>query len=405
MDTKIQLPSALCQLVETLEGAGYSAYFVGGCVRDALLGKQATDYDVATSATPDKVTDLFSGYKVIPTGVKHGTVTVIYEGFTVEITTFRKDGVYTDCRHPQSVVFSDSIRDDAARRDFTVNALCYSPTEGVLDFYGGTEDLKKGIIRCVGDPDLRFHEDALRILRALRFAARLGFTIDNHTAKAMHSCKGLISNVSAERVFSELCGFFSAGGAVSVVKEHHSILFTAIATEGVTDIENLCDYLGKVPCGYRLPLFLALCGGSVNGAMNVIKKLKPDNATKDLVYAMSNAIHSTAFDTPYNTACTARRFGVETVGVMCNVAAFGGQKVYNGAYEQIDRIKTQALPLSVKELKVNGKDIIDNKIAVGEGIGKVLEHLFKSVHLGTENTKSVLLAKAKEYVCFNEREM
>ena len=170
MDFKSYVPSELLAVTERLENAGYSAYFVGGCVRDILLGTSPCDYDIATSATPVCVTELFCDCRVIPTGIKHGTVTVIYDGVGVEITTFRKDGEYSDHRRPKEVIFSESVKEDTARRDFTVNALCYSPREGLVDFYGGVSDLKEGILRCVGVPSERFEEDALRILRALRFA-------------------------------------------------------------------------------------------------------------------------------------------------------------------------------------------------------------------------------------------
>lgn len=209
-DLTIKLPETIKFVLGKLEKNGFSAYAVGGAVRDYILGNPATDWDVTTSALPDETEKVFSGFKVIKTGIKHGTVTVIVNGCPVEITTFRKESGYTDNRHPDNVEFVSDLAEDLKRRDFTVNSLAYNEKEGLIDLYGGLSDLKNEIIRTVGDPRERFSEDALRILRAVRFSSKLGFTIEEKTYAAAKELKENLKNVSAERIFSEftktLCG-------------------------------------------------------------------------------------------------------------------------------------------------------------------------------------------------------
>ena len=200
----IILPRDVISLLEKLEHAGYEAYVVGGAVRDAILGRAVNDYDITTNATPEEVMTVFGGYQIIPTGLQHGTVTVMVGGEGREITTYRSDGVYEDGRHPESVTFVASLKEDLARRDFTINALACDKNGNVIDYYNGLEDLNNKIIRCVGNPEDRFSEDSLRILRALRFAAQLGFIIEEQTSKAMFELIGGTDRVSRERIRVEL---------------------------------------------------------------------------------------------------------------------------------------------------------------------------------------------------------
>lgn len=200
----MELPFQIAEILERLEGAGFSAFVVGGCVRDSIMGKTPHDYDITTSALPNEVERVFGGSRVIETGIKHGTVTLLYKGQSIEITTFRVDGEYADGRHPNSVTFSCDIRDDLSRRDFTMNGIAFNPKTGFVDPFGGENDIRARVIRCIGSPDLRFSEDALRILRAVRFSSTLGFEIDSGTARAMISHKNDLHKVSAERIFSEL---------------------------------------------------------------------------------------------------------------------------------------------------------------------------------------------------------
>ncbi len=202
------LPDGALNIICILESAGFSAYVVGGYVRDALMGRPGADIDICTSARPERVTELFSGrgYRVIPTGIEHGTVTVLAGGAGYEVTTFRVDGDYSDARRPDSVRFTGDIWEDLARRDFTVNAMAFAPSAGLADPFGGRGDIESGLIRAVGEPGARFAEDALRMLRAVRFAASLGFAIEPETRSAIISMSDRLRLVSPERVASELCG-------------------------------------------------------------------------------------------------------------------------------------------------------------------------------------------------------
>ena len=199
---KIQIPTPVQHCCDVLRAAGFAAHPVGGCVRDLLLGRLPGDWDVTTSARPEQVQQLFS--HTIPTGIKHGTVTVIEDGSTVEVTTFRTESGYGDSRHPDAVRFDTDLIGDLARRDFTVNAMALDENMEVIDPFGGREDLKNEIIRAVGEPERRFSEDALRILRGVRFAAQLGFVIEKHTAAAMETCAPFVDKVSAERIKTEV---------------------------------------------------------------------------------------------------------------------------------------------------------------------------------------------------------
>ena len=202
-------PAQVSAILERLEQAGFAAYAVGGCVRDTLLGRVPQDWDVATSARPEQTAALFVG-RSIPTGLQHGTVTVRQEGLSVEVTTFRADGPYSDHRRPDAVYFSDSLAEDLCRRDLTVNAMAMDRRGVLTDLHGGREDLRRGLLRCVGEPDRRFDEDALRIMRTLRFASVLGFTVEERTAAALHRRAPLLGSIAAERLLSEmdrlLCG-------------------------------------------------------------------------------------------------------------------------------------------------------------------------------------------------------
>lgn len=211
---------------------GYEAYCVGGCVRDSLLGMEPHDWDICTSALPEETEGVFRHLRVVETGLKHGTVTVMFQGQPYEITTFRKDGDYSDHRRPETVDFVKNLREDLARRDFTINAMAAGPDGAVIDLFGGQEDLKRGIIRCVGDPDRRFQEDALRILRAMRFASQLGFSVEKETAEAMVRNRQLLSCVSGERILSELTKLLTGKGAKKILGQ-----FTPVMTAVIPEIE------------------------------------------------------------------------------------------------------------------------------------------------------------------------
>ena len=210
---EIFIPQFVRTALDRLNECGYEGYIVGGCVRDSLLGKKPHDYDVCTNCTPDKMLEVFANFRTIETGLKHGTLTVLIEGEPVEITCYRSDGEYIGHRKPAKVTFESSLEEDLKRRDFTVNAMAYSPKEGLIDLYGGQGDLEKGIIKCVGEPEKRFDEDALRILRGLRFSSCLGFEIEEKTSKAILEQRELLKSISAERIASELKKLLCGKGA------------------------------------------------------------------------------------------------------------------------------------------------------------------------------------------------
>ena len=224
----MNLPPAVSSLIARLNEAGFSAYAVGGCVRDTLLSKVPHDWDLCTSARPEQMLEVFRGEHVVETGLKHGTLTVVLDHVPYEITTFRTDGVYTDHRHPDSVTFVSDVAGDLARRDFTVNAMAYAPREGLVDLFGGREDLQKKIIRCVGVPAERFEEDALRILRALRFASVYDFTVDPETDKALRLLAPTLKKVAAERIRVELLKLLCGAGAGRILRTYPDVLAVVI---------------------------------------------------------------------------------------------------------------------------------------------------------------------------------
>ena len=221
---KIEIPSAVDRIIRKLEENGYEAYAVGGCVRDSVMGKKPSDWDICTSSLPEETLECLNAENIIKNGIKHGTVTVRVEGENYEITTFRTDGEYLDNRHPESVTFVRNLQEDLARRDFTMNALAYNSERGIQDYFGGLSDIEKGIIRCVGSPDKRFGEDALRILRALRFSSVLGFDIEKKTAKSIHKNAYLLKNISVERIMSEFVKILCGKNVEKVLLEYGDVI-------------------------------------------------------------------------------------------------------------------------------------------------------------------------------------
>ncbi|MBR5536804.1 MAG: HD domain-containing protein [Clostridia bacterium] len=224
------IPAPALGVLTQLHNAGFAAYVVGGCVRDSLLGRVPGDWDITTAARPQQVHEALPGLTVLDTGLQHGTVTAVAEDLRLEITTFRTEGTYSDHRRPDSVTFANTVEEDLSRRDFTVNAMAYSPMTGLVDPFDGQADLKAGILRAVGDPQKRFDEDALRILRGLRFAARLGFALEADTAAAMHRQKHLLSALAQERIRAELLPILCAPHGVEVLRQHRDI-FAVILPE------------------------------------------------------------------------------------------------------------------------------------------------------------------------------
>ena len=224
MNYSLTLPAPVAELLARLKQAGFSAYAVGGCVRDSLLGMEPHDWDICTSALPEQMQEVFSSYRTVETGLKHGTLTVIADHLPYEVTTFRIDGDYTDHRHPDSVIFVDDLTRDLARRDFTVNAMAWSPDAGLQDPFGGQQDLSAKIIRCVGEPEQRFDEDALRILRAMRFAAVYDFEIESSTASALRKMAPDLKRIAGERIREELLRLLCGKAAGRILRAYPEVL-------------------------------------------------------------------------------------------------------------------------------------------------------------------------------------
>lgn len=282
----IKFKNEALEFVNLIKDNGFQAYLVGGCVRDSLLGIEPLDYDVTTSALPSQIIDIFSNCKIIPTGIKHGTVTVIYKNIPFEVTTFRTDGLYLDNRHPDSVNFTNELKDDVSRRDFTINSICFD--DEVVDYYNGIEDLNNKIIKSVGDPLVRFEEDALRIIRALRFSVKLGFDIDSNTSNAIHKKKHLLNNVSIERINSEMDKMFMYNCEI-IVKKYYDIFEVVFPHLRNDDkeyiINNISKYVGEPILCYSL-FFKSVSEKEFN---NLIKKYHYSNNNIRLIKLLNYA--------------------------------------------------------------------------------------------------------------------
>ncbi len=267
----INLPSEVETILSTLTAAGHEAFCVGGAIRDCVMGITPTDWDITTSAQPHETKEIFKNYKTIETGLKHGTLTVLIDHKPFEITTYRIDGEYNDNRHPTNVEFTKNLKEDLARRDFTVNALAYNPTVGLVDFYSGQAHIYNSIIKTVGEPEKRFHEDGLRIMRALRFSAVLGFEIEEETKKAIHKNKELLKNISAERIAIELTKLVCGKNAFNVLMEYGDVLsvfipeiaptinFKQYGKKHAYDIwEHICHTVDTIPAQKDLRLTMLL---------------------------------------------------------------------------------------------------------------------------------------------------
>ena len=283
---KIDWPEYVLSVLDALERAGYEAWAVGGCVRDALLGREPHDWDVCTAATPGEMRGALTGFRLLDMGEKHGTLTAMVHGAPIEITTFRADGAYTDHRRPDGVSFVTSLREDLARRDFTVNAMACHPERGIADYFGGQEDLRAGLIRCVGDAHKRFNEDGLRILRALRFGARFRFAIEPETDAALRKNRALLRFIARERVLSELRGMLLAPGAAETLAAYPEVIAAAVPqlqTEGAM-WERALRAVSRAPEDFAVRLALMV---NEENAQAVVDGLKTDNAVRGDVIALA----------------------------------------------------------------------------------------------------------------------
>ncbi len=364
-----------------LERAGYDAYLVGGCVRDFLMEKIPDDYDITTPSTPDETKKVFEGFPVFLQGEKHGTVGVVIGTEKIEITTHRRDGQYSDFRRPEKVDFSRTVDDDLSRRDFTVNAMAYSLRFGTVDLFGGIDDVKKRIIRCVGNPDRRFSEDALRILRALRFSSTLGFTIEKNTEDAIFDCKDLLKFVSTERIREELLKLIDGQNVCAVLKSYREIFEMLLGKIDIDGFSNLCTGLTN---NEKRVLFFALTDGVC------IDKLK-FSASEGKFLKNARELYLSFFPkTQYDIKKAVSVFGAETLST---VFAIKGDK---SSADLVGRIVSEKMCVQKKDMLINGDDLISMGFKQGSEIGRVLETLFNKVLRGDlPNSHNELIQYAK----------
>ena len=398
----IRMDEGAAELLDTLHRAGYAAYVVGGCVRDSLLGLTPHDWDLCTSALPQQGMELFGAEKCIPTGLQHGTVTVKQGGGLYEITTFRTEGAYTDGRHPDEVHFVPDVREDLARRDFTINAMAYNEKEGLVDPFGGQTDLQSGILRAVGVPHQRFTEDALRILRLYRFAARFGFSIDPPTAQAAQELCAHLDCVSVERIEEELAKLLSAPAPAAYLDEKIlGVVLPELSPEALAAAKPVVD---ACPAGEQaLPVRLAalLLSLGEDGTRRTLRRLRCSNAcieeTAVLVreavpgVPVSLNIYARRLLGKYNL-CTVQRLAALGTALQPEHAAD-----FAALSELAERLDADGVCCRVSQLAVNGRDLMAAGVPAGPGIRKVLEALLDGViREEYPNERQALLAAVQQ---------
>lgn len=392
---RFNIPQNITRVLDMLEDAGYEAYVVGGCVRDLCRGVMPHDYDVTTSALPEETKMCFADFRVVETGIKHGTVTVISEGAPVEITTYRTDGEYKDNRHPESVSFTGNLSLDLSRRDFTVNAMAYSPRRGLYDLYGGKEHIEKRVISCVGDPDRRFGEDGLRILRALRFASTLDFEISPETAESVHRNAHLLKNISAERIFSELSKLLAGKGARRILSEYGDVI--ALITPTVEeDYEDKVRVIGASDADLHLRLAVLLRDDEREGDL---RRLKSDGVTIRAVKAIKELYRRDLSDKVAFRHCR-RRYTADIIEKAVKMKYFSGNIDEKERDRELSLLcETENDCVSPAGLKVTGTDLKEMGVPEGRAIGETLEHLLRLVIADViPNERETLLREAAEHI-------
>lgn len=439
----MDMPKNVDIAINLLQSAGFEAYAVGGCVRDSLLGKTPNDWDITTSAKPEDMKSVFADFHCIDTGIKHGTVTVVIDGEPLEITTFRLDGEYEDNRHPKSVTFTSNLGADLGRRDFTVNAMAYSKKTGTVDLFGGQNDLKNKIIRCVGDPDRRFNEDALRILRALRFVSALDFEIEEKTAQSLLKNCALLGNISEERIAKELLKLVCGKGAKRILTDFAPVLFeilpelqpmyknshdnphhcydiyehTLIAVESIDPEPTLRFAMLLHDCGKPavkkfdengVAHFYGHQRISAEISAQILARLKVSNKFRDeILFLVSNHDRWELYENTEKMPRYLSKFGLD--GVMnllkvmrADVLAQSPEYRYRldqiaDAEEIAKNLAAQKPCLSLSELQINGRTLMDIGIPQGRKLGAVLAQLLDEVIDGvTKNTQEALTTRARE---------
>jgi len=439
---KLNLPVPVEKAFKQLESCGFCGYLVGGCVRDFLLGTLPTDFDMTTDATPTEILDCFADHRVVETGIRHGTITVIIEGMAIEITTHRIEGDYSDSRHPDAVKFTRNLADDLARRDFTINAMAYHPQKGLIDCFGGAADLKKEIIRGVGDPHKRMAEDALRMLRGLRFAAVLGFALEAETSTAIRQNCGQLRNISAERIAAELSKLICGKNAKAIILTETAVLGVVIPE--LLPAKNF-DQMNPHHC-YDVLTHTAVAMATLapvprlRWAMLFHDLGKPQTFTRDDAGVGHFKGHSKISEAMARKRLTTLRISKNTVEQVCLLVKYHDTLIdedktsvkrwlnrlteplfrdlieikrgdnlaqapeYRGRLASLQRLEAlldqviaEKACFSLKDLAVNGNDLIGLGIENGTEIGRILKQLLEGViEEAYQNEKDILIEKAKE---------
>lgn len=444
MNPNINMPKEAELAIDILNNNGFDAYVVGGCVRDSILAVKPSDWDIATSALPSDIVNCFKGYKVIETGIKHGTITVIISDLILEITTYRIDGEYKDNRRPEFVKFTSDIANDLERRDFTINAMAYNHENGLIDLYGGIKDIGLKVIKCVGEPDKRFGEDGLRILRALRFASVLGFEIECNTSISIHNNKKLLTNISSERITIEFNKLITGYNFKNILNEYKYVVAVFIPeierlfNHNIKNIPNECDlwqYTLEVMSNVTNDLHLRLATmfhcietsehstnkvennpfnmdyakKSSDIALNIMKKMKYDRRTTEIVKTLVLYCDVEIQQTSKNIKRWLNKIGIEIFkklllikkSQIISMKNVKEEKLYT--INQIEVILNDILEsnqcYNLKSLAIDGADLIEIGLPKGKYIGEILNELLGLViDEELENKKEVLINYVKNNV-------
>lgn len=400
---KINIPKYPKYIIDTLEKNGYEAYIVGGCVRDQLLNKKVADFDVTTNAKPDEVKSLFK--KTIDTGVKHGTVTIVFKDsdtgdfYNYEVTTFRIEGIYKDGRHPESVEFVEDLYKDLSRRDFTINALAYNERVGLVDKFNGLKDLDEKVIRAVGDPVDRYNEDALRIMRSIRFAAKLNFSIEKGTLNAISICKSNLSKISKERIQIELTKTLLSDNP-DYIKYIFEYGLDIYITKKFCDI----DYHKLIKTENLVMAYASLLYNNIDIVYETLKELKFDNETiKNTENILNNKtnmlniinIEKDEQNKKYLLKKIIFNIGFNNTYLLLDLISFKENINVESLLYMIKEIKENDEPIFLSQLSVNGNDLL--KIGKkGVEIGNILYQLLDIVHKNKNlNEKNILIDTIK----------
>jgi len=392
---RMELSREAALVIGKLNDSGYEAYAVGGCVRDFLLGLPPKDFDIATNAAPRAVKAIFR--RTVDTGLQHGTVTVLIGNKTVEVTTYRIDGEYTDNRRPDGVTFTNELKDDLTRRDFTINAMAYHPAFGYVDYFGGAEDLAKGLIRGVGAPGERFREDALRMLRAVRFAAVLGFEIENETKAAVYENAHLISNISAERIRDEFLKILTSKNPeiLNLLTDTRLLFYFLPPLQEYCEenIGRIINALSRCDKDVTLCLVIFFMYAQADTAEETLTALRLDNRTVKAVLTLKAWLDKPAPKDLYETRKALSIIGVRAFEQLVKLKETISGGDFSPSYEMLKSVRTKGDCFTLKNLAVNGTDLLElgiNGKAVGETLNDLLDYVMKNPE---DNVKQRLIAR------------